>query len=399
MNFLPDVYVPCEVCHGARYNRETLEVHYKGKTIAEVLDMPIEEAAEFFAAVPPIARHLQDAGRRRPRLRPARPAGADAVRRRGAAGQARRASCRSARPAAPSTSSTSRPPACTSRTSASCSACSRAWSTRATRCIVIEHNLDVIKTADWVIDMGPEGGTGGGLVVAEGTPEEVADVAEQPHRPVPRPVLEPASHRAAPAPRAGRAREGGRRPRRRRDEARPRSRRRSGRRQGGGGERDKRRRPAPEPAAAPAKNAAASEDGHEGGARRRRRRQEAAAVLLARTTVGSGPQRRDSAQRPCGGPAQAVRRHATADAMTAAHVHGGARDGGRRRAAGRTAGRCRSGRPEAADGWRCGRASSEVRLGRLADRGAAAREMISGAVAGRSLGLGERVRQVESEAR
>ena len=59
MNFLPDVYAPCEVCHGARYNRETLEVHYKGKTIAEVLDMPIEEAAEFFAAVPPIARHMK----------------------------------------------------------------------------------------------------------------------------------------------------------------------------------------------------------------------------------------------------------------------------------------------------------------------------------------------------
>ena len=89
MNFLPDVYVPCEVCHGARYNRETLEVHYKGKTIAEVLDMPIEEAAEFFEAVPAIARHLQDPGRRRPGLRPPRPAGADPVRRRGPARQAR----------------------------------------------------------------------------------------------------------------------------------------------------------------------------------------------------------------------------------------------------------------------------------------------------------------------
>ena len=120
MNFLPDVYVPCEVCKGARYNRETLEVHYKGRTISEVLDMPIEEAAEFFEAIPAIHRHLQDAGRRRPRLRPARPARADAVRRRGAAGQARLASCRSAPPAAPSTCSTSRPPACTSRTSASC---------------------------------------------------------------------------------------------------------------------------------------------------------------------------------------------------------------------------------------------------------------------------------------
>ena len=89
MNFLPDVYVPCEVCHGARYNRETLEVHYKGKTIAEVLDMPIEEAAEFFARGPGDRPAPDDARRRRPRLRAARPAGADAVRRRGAARQAR----------------------------------------------------------------------------------------------------------------------------------------------------------------------------------------------------------------------------------------------------------------------------------------------------------------------
>ena len=81
MNFLPDVYVPCEVCHGARYNRETLEVHFKGKTIADVLDMPIEEAAEFFEAIPAIPRHLKTLVDVGPRLRPARPAGADPVRR------------------------------------------------------------------------------------------------------------------------------------------------------------------------------------------------------------------------------------------------------------------------------------------------------------------------------
>ena len=133
MNFLPDVYVPCEVCHGARYNRETLEVHFKGKTVADVLDMPIEEAADFFAAVPAIARHMQHAQRGRPGLRPARPARAHAVRRRGAARQARHRAAEALAPAAPSTCSTSRPPACTSRTSASCSACCRAWSTRATR--------------------------------------------------------------------------------------------------------------------------------------------------------------------------------------------------------------------------------------------------------------------------
>ena len=88
MNFLPDVYVPCEVCHGARYNRETLEVHYKGKTIAEVLDMPIEEAADFFAAVPAISRHMKTLCEVGPGLRPPRAAGHDAVRRRGPAGQA-----------------------------------------------------------------------------------------------------------------------------------------------------------------------------------------------------------------------------------------------------------------------------------------------------------------------
>ena len=133
MNFLPDVYVPCEVCHGARYNRETLEVHYKGKSISEVLDMPIEEAADFFAAIPAIARHLQapwsrsasatsGSASRRPRCPAARRSGSSWP-----------ASCRSGPPAAPCTCWTSRPPACTSRTSASCSGCSAGWSTPATR--------------------------------------------------------------------------------------------------------------------------------------------------------------------------------------------------------------------------------------------------------------------------
>jgi hypothetical protein len=100
MNFLPDVYVPCEVCHGARYNRETLEVHFKGKTISEVLDMPIEEAHTFFEAVPAIARHLRtlvDVGLGYVRLGPA---GADAVRRRGAARQAGLRAAEAARPGA-----------------------------------------------------------------------------------------------------------------------------------------------------------------------------------------------------------------------------------------------------------------------------------------------------------
>ena len=174
MNFLPDVYVPCEVCHGARYNRETLEVHFKGKTIAEVLDMPIEEAADFFAAVPAIARHLQTLVDVGPRLRPARPAGADAVRWRGAAGQAGvRAAEALDRPHGLRPRRADDRPALRGHPQAARRARS-AGRRRATRCIVIEHNLDVIKTADWIVDMGPEGGTGGGMVVAEGTPEHVA---------------------------------------------------------------------------------------------------------------------------------------------------------------------------------------------------------------------------------
>ena len=133
MNFLPDVYVPCEVCKGARFNRETLEVHYKGKTVAEVLDMPIEEARGVLRRDPgdrPLpARRSPRSGwatsgsaSRRPRSPVARRSGSSWP-----------ASCRSGPTAGASTSSTSRPPACTSRTSASCCWCSRAWSTRATR--------------------------------------------------------------------------------------------------------------------------------------------------------------------------------------------------------------------------------------------------------------------------
>ena len=133
MNFLPDVYVPCEVCHGARYNRETLEVHFKGKTSPRCSTCRSRKAPSSSPALPGDRPAPAHAGRRRARLRPARPAGADAVRRRGAAGEAGVASCRSARPGGPSTCWTSRRRACTSRTSASCSACSDGWSTRATR--------------------------------------------------------------------------------------------------------------------------------------------------------------------------------------------------------------------------------------------------------------------------
>src|SRR4051794_14254063 len=173
MNFLPDVYVPCEVCHGARYNRETLEVHYKGRTIAEVLDMPIEEAAEFFAAVPAIARHMNtlvDVGLGYVRLGQPAPtlSGGEAQRVKLASELQKRSTGRTVYVLDEPT------------TGLHFEDIRRLLDVlqglvdKGNTVIVIEHNLDVIKTADWVIDMGPEGGSGGGQVVAEGTPEEVA---------------------------------------------------------------------------------------------------------------------------------------------------------------------------------------------------------------------------------
>ena len=239
MNFLPDVYVPCEVCHGARYNRETLEVHYKGKTIAEVLDMPIEEAADFFAAVPADRAPHEDAGRGRARLRPARPARHDPLRRRGAARQARQRAAEALdRPHRLRPRRADHRPALRGHPQAA-AACSSGLVDKGNTVLVIEHNLDVIKTADWLIDMGPEGGSRGGFVVAEGTPEDVAAVAEshtgtflapllegrgakQPRgkvKPVEvtRPVTKAAAKKAAAAERAAKkAAAATRRPRRRR---------------------------------------------------------------------------------------------------------------------------------------------------------------------------------------
>ena len=148
MNFLPDVYVPCEVCHGARYNRETLEVRYKGKTIAEVLDMPIEEAVDFSPPSRPIARSLTDAGRGRARLRPAGPARDHAYRAARRSASSSRAELQQRATAARSTCWTSRRPGCTSRTSASCCGVLNRLVDQGNTVVVIEHNLDVIKTAD-----------------------------------------------------------------------------------------------------------------------------------------------------------------------------------------------------------------------------------------------------------
>jgi excinuclease ABC subunit A len=177
MNFLPDVYVPCEVCHGARYNRETLEVHYKGKTIADVLGLPIEEAAEFFAPIQMISRHLTtlvDVGLGYVRLgQPATTlSGGEAQRVKLAAELQKRSTGRTLYVLDEPT------------TGLHFDDIRKLLGVltklvdQGNTVVVIEHNLDVIKTADWVIDLGPEGGSGGGRVVAEGTPEQIAQVAE-----------------------------------------------------------------------------------------------------------------------------------------------------------------------------------------------------------------------------
>ncbi|CAB4334364.1 MAG: excinuclease ABC subunit UvrA [Actinobacteria bacterium] len=175
MNFLPDVYVPCEVCHGARYNRETLEVHYKNKTIAQVLDMPIEIAHEFFESVPTIARYLKtlcDVGLGYVRLGQSAPtlSGGEAQRVKLATELQRRSTGRTIYVLDEPTTGLH-----FEDVNKLLGVLKRLVESGNT-VIVIEHNLDVIKSSDWVIDMGPEGGFRGGTVVAEGTPESVAKV-------------------------------------------------------------------------------------------------------------------------------------------------------------------------------------------------------------------------------
>jgi excinuclease ABC subunit A len=177
MNFLPDVYVPCEVCKGARYNRETLEVHYKGKTIAEILDMPIVEAAEFFKPISKIARHLEtlvDVGLGYVRLGQPAPtlSGGEAQRVKLASELQKRATGRTIYVLDEPTTGLH------FEDVSKLLAVLQSLVDKGNSVLVIEHNLDVIKTADWVIDMGPEGGSGGGTVVAQGTPEHVAGIPD-----------------------------------------------------------------------------------------------------------------------------------------------------------------------------------------------------------------------------
>jgi excinuclease ABC subunit A len=176
MHFLPDVYVPCEICHGARYNRDTLEITFRGKTIADVLDLSCEEALGFFAKQPPIARHMQtlcDVGLGYVRLGQPAPTLSG-----GEAQRVKLASELSRRPTGHTFYVLDEP-----TTGLHFEDTRRLLEVlgrlveQGNTVVVIEHNLDVVKTADWIIDLGPEGGDRGGRLVAEGTPEQVAKTA------------------------------------------------------------------------------------------------------------------------------------------------------------------------------------------------------------------------------
>jgi excinuclease ABC subunit A len=177
MHFLPDVYVPCEVCKGARYNRDTLDIAFKGKNIAEVLDLPCEEAVEFFANQPVIARHMRtlvDVGLGYVRLGQSAPtlSGGEAQRIKLASELSKRSTGRTIYVLDEPTTGLHFEDIRKLLTVLS------RLVDQGNTVLVIEHNLDVIKTSDWIIDLGPEGGSGGGLVVVEGTPEKVAKTAE-----------------------------------------------------------------------------------------------------------------------------------------------------------------------------------------------------------------------------
>ncbi len=199
MHFLPDVYVPCDVCKGKRYNRETLEIHYKGRSIHEVLDMTVEDALPFFQAVPTVAGKLQtlmDVGLSYIRL------GQNATTLSG--GEAQRVKLAKEL----SKRSTGRTLYILDEPTTGLHFHDVEQLLRVLHrlrdegntVVVIEHNLDVIKTADWIVDLGPEGGDGGGRVIAEGTPEQVAGVQGQLHGPLPRPDAG-ARRRQGPPPR------------------------------------------------------------------------------------------------------------------------------------------------------------------------------------------------------
>ena len=198
MHFLPDVYIPCEVCKGKRYNRETLEVRYKGKNIADVLDMTVSQALEFFRNIPPIARKLgtiHDVGLDYIRLgQPATTlSGGEAQRVKLATELSKRGTGRTLYILDEPTTGLH------FHDIRKLLEVLRRLTDQGNSVIVIEHNLDVVKTADWVIDLGPEGGEGGGRVVAAGPPEAVADCPESHTGRFLKPLLERAARRAGAA--------------------------------------------------------------------------------------------------------------------------------------------------------------------------------------------------------
>jgi len=175
MHFLPDVYVPCDVCHGRRYNRETLEVQYKGRNIHELLDMTIEDAYEFFKAVPVVARKLHtllDVGLGYVKL------GQSATTLSGGEAQRVKLSLELSKRDTGRTLYILDEPTTGLHFHDIDLLLHVLQKLRdgGNTVVIIEHNLDVIKTADWLIDLGPEGGDGGGMIIAEGTPEEVSKV-------------------------------------------------------------------------------------------------------------------------------------------------------------------------------------------------------------------------------
>jgi excinuclease ABC subunit A len=177
MHFLPDVYVPCEVCKGARYNRDTLEITFKGKNIAEVLNMPVSEALEFFSNQPSIARYMQtlvDVGLGYVRLGQSAPtlSGGEAQRVKLASELAKRSTGHTMYLLDEPTTGLHFEDVRRLLTVLS------RLVDQGNTVLVIEHNLDVIKTGDWLIDLGPEGGNGGGTIVGTGTPEDIAAIAE-----------------------------------------------------------------------------------------------------------------------------------------------------------------------------------------------------------------------------
>jgi excinuclease ABC subunit A len=196
MHFLPDIYVPCDVCHGKRYNRETLEVLYKHRNISEVLDMTVEQAHEFFSAVPSIARKLAtllEVGLGYIKL------GQSATTLSGGEAQRVKLSLELSKRDTGRTLFILDEPTTGLHFQDIDLLLKVLHRLRdhGNTVVVIEHNLDVIKTADWVIDMGPEGGDGGGRVIAEGTPEQVSEAPESFTGRFLKPILEPAARRKA----------------------------------------------------------------------------------------------------------------------------------------------------------------------------------------------------------